>query len=180
VDRVQIEVTLNNDRTWLVEKLAALAPEELAAPATPSEHDPSLWWSLGDHFVHLSLIEHNFVAMVRRFLEGNPNPVGLRQRDDGSERSMDDVMAMVHAMTEDWAVKHRGKPFSELLAVSQAARGETLQLLGELTDQQLSQKIPGAPWADGTVGGVLAVHAMHGRMHYKWAKDGLASRANGA
>jgi hypothetical protein len=31
--------------------------------------------------------------------------------------------------------------------------------------------LPGAPWADGTVGGVIAANADHCRMHWKWAKD---------
>ena len=50
-------------------------------------------------------------------------------------------------------------------------------LLAELTDDQLDSKIPGAPWADGTVGGIMAANADHGRTHFKWAKEGtLAPR----
>mgnify|MGYP000367409347 CR=1 FL=1 len=41
----------------------------------------------------------------------------------------------------------------------------------ELTDEQLEEVLPGAPWADGTVGGVIGANADHGRMHWKWAKD---------
>jgi hypothetical protein len=47
--------------------------------------------------------------------------------------------------------------------------------LSELTDDQLSSKIPGAPWADGTVGGIMAANADHARLHFKWAAEGTAS-----
>lgn len=35
--------------------------------------------------------------------------------------------------------------------------------------------VPGAPWADGTVGGVLAVNGDHGRMHWSWLREGLSA-----
>jgi hypothetical protein len=47
----------------------------------------------------------------------------------------------------------------------------SLELLSELTDEQLEEVLPGAPWADGTIGGVIGANADHGRMHWKWAKD---------
>lgn len=80
-------------------------------------------------------------------------------------------MATVHAMTEEWQQKHHGKSLSEVVTLGQIARADTLQLLAELTDEQLQEKLPGAPWGDGTVGGVIAANADHGRMHWKWAKD---------
>jgi hypothetical protein len=48
---------------------------------------------------------------------------------------------------------------------------QALQLLSDLSDVQLEEVLPGAPWADGTVGGVLAANADHGRMHWKWVRD---------
>ncbi len=45
-----------------------------------------------------------------------------------------------------------------------------------LSDVQLEEVLPGAPWADGTVGGVLAANADHGRMHWKWVKDARLQR----
>jgi hypothetical protein len=40
-----------------------------------------------------------------------------------------------------------------------------------LSDEQLEETLPGAPWADGTIGGVLSANAGHGRMHWGWAKE---------
>ena len=77
-------------------------------------------------------------------------------------------------MTESWVVQHRDKSLSEVVAAGQKARAETLALLAKLTDDQLAEKLPGAPWADGTLGGVIATNAHHGRMHWHWVKEGMA------
>ena len=39
------------------------------------------------------------------------------------------------------------------------------------------EKLPGAPWADGTIGGVLAVNGDHGRMHWSWVREGIGATA---
>ena len=101
---------------------------------------------------------------------------GIGRTNDGKAQSREEMMAGIHAWTEDWAVKNRGKSLDELVAISQATRSETLELLSSLTDEQLQSKIPGAPWADGTVGGIMAANAGHGRTHYGYAKDGSAAQ----
>jgi hypothetical protein len=174
MNRIEIEIKLNRDRAWLIETVGSLTPDELVRGVTPSEHDPSTMWSPKDHLAHLSGIERNFVRMIRRHLAGDANPVGLRERDDGTPRTMDEVMKAVHEMTESWVVEHRAKSLTEVVALGQAARAETLALLGELSDEQLAEKLPGAPWADGTIGGVIGVNADHGRMHWHWVKQGVA------
>jgi hypothetical protein len=178
VNRIELEAKLNTDRAWLIETYGAMDPADLVRPATQSEHDPAQTWSAKDHLVHLILIENNFNAMVRRFLRGDGNPVGLLKTDDGRERPREEIMASVHAMTEDWAVKHRDKPLTEVIAMGQKARAETLALIAELSDEQLLLTLPGAPWGDGTIAGVLAANADHGRGHYRWVKEGWAARAN--
>jgi hypothetical protein len=177
MNRVEIEAKLNKDRAWLLETYAAMPAEQLNQAVTPSENDPSSMWSWLDHLAHLSLIEHNFNAMIRRYLAGHKNPVGLRTRADGSERTREEIMADVHSRTEAWKREHTGKSLSAVIALGENARAETLQLLSELTDAQLGETLPGAPWADGTVGGVIAANADHGRMHYNWAKEGAAKSA---
>ena len=92
-------------------------------------------------------------------------------------RPLGDIMAYVHELTESWKVKHEGKPLQELVRISQGIRAETLQLLSEIDDEQLQSKIPGAPWSDGTVGGIMAAHSGHWKMHRKWAHEGAESQA---
>ncbi len=171
MNRIEIEVKLNQDRAWLLETLSSMTQDELYSPRTPSEHDPAKSWSYADHFVHTTLIEQNWNAMFRRHVAGEPG-MAPRVNKDGSAQSRDEIMAGIHRWTEAWAEEHRGKPLDELVRVGLAVRADTLKLLSELTDDQLASKIPGTPWADGTVGGIMAANADHGRMHFKYAKEG--------
>ena len=178
MNRMEIEIKLNRDRAWLVETLSQMNDEELYAPRTVSEHDPTKTWSFADHFVHTTLIERNWNAMFRRHLAGDQG-LAPRLRPDGERQSMEEIMAGIHAWTEEWADANRGKPLDELVRIGLEVRSDTLKLLAELSDEELASKIPGAPWADGTVGGIMAANADHGRTHFRWAKEGTAGNAAG-
>jgi DinB superfamily len=179
MNRVEIETKLSRDRAWLIETYSGMSANDLTRGVTASEHDPSIPWSALDHLAHLAGIEHEFNRMIRRHLSGDMNPVALVTNKDGSPRDRADIMAAVHNMNEKWVEQHRGKPLGEVVAAGQRARAETLALIAELSDGQLAERLPGAPWSDGTVGGVLAVNADHGRMHYAWVKEGLANPGAG-
>lgn len=170
MDRIEIEIKLNRDRAWLLERLGSMSADELAAPRTFSEHDPDSRWSFADHFVHTALIEQNWNAMFRRHVAGEQG-LESRLQGDGSPQSMAEIMASIHSWTEEWKAEHSGKSFIELVRIGQAIRADTLALLAELSDDDLTSTIPGAPWADGTVGAIMAANADHGRMHYAWAKE---------
>ena len=172
MNRIEIERTLNEDRAWLLNTYSLLDASELIAPVTPSEHDNSKMWNPKDHLVHLILIERDWNSMIRRHVAGEKDTVGFDKDSSGKKRTRDQVMAAVHQWTENWAEKHRDDSLDEIVALGQATRSETLQLLSELTQQQLDDTIPGAPWADGEVGGILAANAGHGRMHWNWVKAG--------
>jgi len=178
VDRITLEIKLNRDRAWLLETMCGMTPEVLLQGVTLSEHDPTSTWTPQDHLAHLAGIEKTFNRMIGRHLAGDANSVGLRTGDDGQPRSREAIMAGVHAMTEAWVQQHRGKSLSDIVALGEQVRAETLTLLASLTDAQLTESLPGAPWADGTIGGVLSVNGDHARMHYRWIEEGLARARN--
>jgi hypothetical protein len=178
VNRSEIEITLNRGRADALEMIAAMDDGELRAPRTRSEHDAESWWSWADHFIHISLIERNFNAMIRRHLAGEQGMDHAMVDESGKAlRPMGDIMAYVHELTESWKVKHEGMPLPELVRISSGIRAETLKLLSEIDDEQLQSKIPGAPWSDGTVGGIMAAHAGHWKMHRKWADESASAEA---
>jgi hypothetical protein len=173
MNRVDIEIELHRGRADTLEWVTSLSEEELRAPRTRSEHDPDTWWSHADHFVHTTLIERSFNEMVRRHINGEPGMDRAMVDDSGKAmKPIEDVMAYVHSYTEGWKREQEDKPLDDLVRTGLAVRADTLSLLSELTDEQLASKIPGAPWSDGTVGGVLSVHAAHARMHRQWSEDG--------
>ena len=169
--RVEIESKLNESRNRLLSLYADLTDEQLTRPLTASEHDPNVLWSALDHFGHLALVETNFVTMIRRHLTGHVNPVGLLTNASGEPRSREQILAGVHAMTDRYQREHHNDSLSRVVALTADARGVTLRLLSELTDEQLEEPLVGAPWADGTVGGVIATNAQHARMHWKWVAE---------
>jgi hypothetical protein len=177
MDRITLEVKLHTDRAWLLETYAAMSPDDLTRPATASEHDPASWWSAKDHLAHLAGIEKNFNRMIRRYLDGDRNPVGLTTSADGAPRTREQIMQGVHAMNEAWVARHRDRGLSDVVASGEEVRAETLALLATLTDAQLGETLPGAPWADGTIGGVLGVNGDHARRHLDWVRDGWAASA---
>jgi hypothetical protein len=124
VRRIDIETKLHRDRAWLLDAYAALSDDRLHRGLTPSEHDPSNLWSALDHLAHLSLIERNFAAMVRRHIGGHANPVGLSTDAAGVARSFDEIMRTVHAMTEEWQFEHAGKSLAGVVALGQASRAD--------------------------------------------------------
>lgn len=173
MNRIEIEIELHRGRADTLEWVASLSPEELQAPRTPSEHDPDSWWSHADHFIHTTLIERSFNEMVRRHVRGEQGMDPAMVDESGEAlRSRGDLMAYVHAYTEKWKREQEGKPLEELVRIGLETRADTLALLAELNDEQLASKIPGAPWSDGTVGGVLSVHTGHARMHRHWSETG--------
>ena len=176
MDRIEIEIELHRGRADTLEWVASLSDDELRSSRTRSEHDPESWWSHADHFIHTTLIERSFNEMVRRHLRGEQGMDPAMVDDSGAAlRPLDDLMAYVHAYTEGWKKEQEGKPLDELVRIGLAVRADTLALIAELDDEQLASKIPGAPWGDGTVGGVLAIHAAHARMHRHWSEAGTAA-----
>ncbi len=177
MNRLEIEKTLNEDRAWLINSYAALSDAELTDPVTPSEHDDTKMWNAKDHLVHLVLIERNWNDMIRRHIGGEKDTLGFDKDSSGKPRTREQVMASVHQWTEIWADKHRDDSLDEIIALGQSTRGDTLQLLSELTQDQLDEKIPGAPWADGITGGIIEANGGHARMHWKWVKEGRTASA---
>jgi hypothetical protein len=169
--RVEIELKLNESRNWLLALYSGLSEEELHRPLTKSEHDSNNLWSALDHFGHLALIEGNFVEMIRRHLSGHQNPVGLLTDEKGASRTREQIMSVVHSTTDRYQRDHHNDSFSQAVALTARARSATLQLLSELSDEQLGEHLDGAPWADGTLGGVLGTNADHARMHWRWVTE---------
>jgi hypothetical protein len=174
MNRTEIEIKLNQDRAWLLETFAAMSEEDLNRGITTSRQNVESRWSAKDHLSHLIGIEVAFNSIIKRYVEGHPNPIGIAVNEDGTRRSQEEVMAVVHTMNEAWVNEHKGKNFNEIVALGQKIRSETLALLAILTDEQLNEKIPGAPWGDATIGGVIAVNGDHARQHFSWVTAGLA------
>ncbi len=169
--RDEIEIELNRGRIAQLETYGALSDADRTRPSTASEHDPESKWSAQDHLVHLTGFEQIFNEMLTRKISGHANPLGPVIGDDGVRRSRDEVLAYVGRLNEEFVVQHRGISFDAVVALGQATRAATLELLSGLTQAQLDEKIPGAPWGDGSLGGIMAASTDHGRTHWQWIEE---------
>jgi hypothetical protein len=174
MNRTEIEIKLNRDRAWLLETFAAMSEEDLHRGITASRQNPESCWSAKDHLSHLIGIEIAFNGIIKRHVDGIANPIGIAVNEDGTRRSQEEIMAVVHALNEAWVNEHKDKNLNEIVVLGQRVRAETLALLATLTEEQLNEKIPGAPWGDATIGGVIALNGDHARQHFSWVTAGLA------
>ena len=172
--RAEIIDKLHRERVALEERYRALSPEQLAAPCTESQTEGEAPWSAKDHVAHLAMIERAFQGMIRRTISGEENPVGL----DFKGASMTDIMIRVHQGNQDNVEEHRDDDLDTLFADLDAARADTLALIDELTDEQLAAPLPGAPWNDGSIGGVLITNAHHAIQHWAWVEEGLQTQSD--
>ncbi len=173
--RTELEIKLNRDRVWTLETWGAYSSDELTRGITTSRHDADNHWSALDHLTHLAGIEVVFNRIIRMHLSGEGDPFAALKGADGTSLPLEQVMARVHALNEKWIVEQRGKSFDEVVALGQQVRADTLALLAGLAEEQLNEKIKGAPWGDGTIGGILAINGDHARQHYGWVTNGLAN-----
>jgi hypothetical protein len=167
-NRETITGKLQKELDSLLAYYDGLSDDDLRRVCTESEATDGAAWAAKDHLAHLAMIERAFLGMIGRGLAGDGNPVGFSGRD------RDDVMAQVHRGNEENVDAHREDDLETLLADLRSARQETLTLLGQLTDEDLERPLEGAPWADGTIGGVLITNAYHQRQHVDWVTRGLA------
>jgi hypothetical protein len=168
--REDILHTLAEEHKKLLARYQAFTPEELDTPCTESEDPNGAPWRPKDHLAHLTLIEQSFQKMIKRTLKGYEDPVGFSRigaRDRG------EVLAWIHHQNQDYVDAHRDDDMTTRLANLEQARQETLSLLAQLTDEQLKEPITGAPWNDGTIGGVLITNAHHEGQHLNWIEQGL-------
>lgn len=168
--RVEILETLHASQQHLFALVQAWAPEEWECVCTSSEVPDSPPWRPKDHVAHLALIERAFQAMIRRTLAGTADPVGF-SRTGATNR--EEVLAWIHRQNQEYTTQHADDSRDQILADLAAARQESLALLEQLTDEQLALPVPGAPWADGTTGGLLITNARHTVQHLSWIEEGL-------
>src|SRR5689334_18332070 len=117
--RTELEIRLNKDRAWLLETFAEMPEEDLHRGITTSRANPESLWSAKDHLAHLIGIEVAFNNIIKRHLEGSANAIGIAVKEDGTRRTMEEIMAIVHALNEKWVIEHHEKSFDEIVALGQ-------------------------------------------------------------
>lgn len=171
-DRQQLLTTLADQRTELRRRYTAFPDDVVSQPCTPSEAEGDSRWTPKDHLAHLVRVEEAFLGMARRTAAGETAPIRL---GTSAGASREEILARVHKDNEEHVAALRDRSVPDLLDALDAARAETLAFIETIDDDQLDATIVGAPWGDGTIGGVLMANAGHEGQHLGWVDEGLAS-----
>ena len=166
-DHATILSTLADQREALEQTFRGFDPELLNTPCTASEDPGGSDWAPIDHLAHLLRIEHAFLAMARLTLAGDESPIKIA----GS--TWEERLAQVHRDNEAHLESLRPLEVDSLLSALSDARGKTVDFIKGLSEDQLATAIPGAPWGDGTIGGVLMANAGHEHQHIGWVAKAI-------
>ena len=170
-ERAKILHVLDKQRTELAARYRAFDPDVVAAPLTESEDPGGAPWAPIDHLGHLLRIEKIFLAMAKLTIEGDEAPIKI------AGATWEEKLAQVHRDNEEHLERLRPLEVETMLTELDAARADTLAFIAELSDEQLETTIPGAPWGDGTIGGVLMANAGHEHQHLAWVDEALSEQS---
>jgi hypothetical protein len=169
-NRTEIKAHLDQSLADFEAAVRALSPDDLGRPCTESEDAGSEAWSAMDHVAHVIRIERSFLGMARRAAEGDPDPI----RFSALGASKEAVAAAIHRQNQQHVESLRSRTLDELFDELAAARRDTLELLDALDGPTLATPVPGSPWGDGTIGGILGRNGDHELNHLKQLQEGLA------
>ena len=170
--RNTILCVLEAARERLLARYQAFTQEELETPCTQSEVPDGAPWRPKDHLVHLLATERVFQSTIKRTLAGDANPAGFSRR--GITRQ-EDMLPFVDRWNQRTIDAHRDDDVNTCLSELTKARQDTLALVEQMTDEQLTLPIADAAWwwADGTLGGLLITMAHPEIVHVSWLEKAL-------
>ncbi|MFQ3582629.1 DinB family protein [Chloracidobacterium validum] len=175
LSRTTLATMLTQNLESSLQELASLPDEKRRCPLKPSRANPDIIWTPCDHLAHLIGIERYFNRQIEQALAENPSAAPARQAN-APTRPREEAMAAVHALNDQWILKHRDKSFDELVAMARETRTETLAWLERTSDAQLELTLP-VPWGLATLAEIFALHVRHTEMHLGFIRSGLTAVA---
>lgn len=183
--RAEILDTLAASQTEVLAFFQGLSPHDLERPATASEAPGAVPWRAKDHFAHLVKSERNIQTLLRRSLADEPPDRILRSQyppDMPLPGVLGDLDALTPAEEERLGLAiaqlnqanlnaRHDDPMEALVADFRAARRDTIDLLGQFTDERLAAPIPTVV-GEATTGALFAGRAGHAAEHIAAIKEG--------
>jgi hypothetical protein len=168
--RTDIRADLERALAELEADARSLTPGQLETRCTDSEAPGGAPWSPKDHVAHLIRIERSFLTFAQRTVDGDAEPIGFSRMG----RNQDDVRAAIHLANQRHVEDLASRSLDQLFAELHAVRADTLAFIDAHDDETLARPVPGSPWADGTIGGMLGRNAAHQVNHMHAYREGLA------
>lgn len=184
--RAEILDTLAASQTQVLVFFHGLSPRDLERPATASEVPGAAPWRATDHLAHLVKNERNIQHLLRRILanetrdvflrlqypEGMPLPSILGNWDALTPGEQERLELAIAQLNQTYVDAHHDDSMEMLAADYLAARQDTVDLLHQFTDDQLTALVSSVV-GDATVGDLFAGRAGHAAQHITWIEEGF-------
>ena len=144
-----------------------LSPEALERPCTASGIPGEAPWRAKDHFAHLTANERGIQTLLRLTLTGGSLP------DQLAAMSPEERLAWSNQRNQTYVNAHRHERMDTLRAHLSTARQETLDLLEQFTDEQLTAPVSLSYVRNMTAGDLFVANAQHAARHIAWVEEGL-------
>jgi hypothetical protein len=138
-------------------------------PITDSQHLRSSPWSATDHLAHVVQSEWGLLAIGRRLVAGDHDPVRLSRRGNTPEERT----AYVNSENQAQVESRRGQSLEDLLGELRDVCEQRIQLLSGLGDDQLARLVPDSQRTDLQWAELLGT-TRHADAHVKMVQSALA------
>ena len=166
--RSEIQDTLAASQKKVIAYFEGLSPEALERPCTASGVPGEAPWRAKDHYAHLTANEQGIQTLLRLSLTGGSLPGNL------GTMSPDERLAWANQRNQTYVNAHRDDSMETLRAHLTAARQDTLDLLGQFTDEQLAAPVSSSLVRNMmTVANLFVVNAQHAEAHMTWIEEGF-------
>src|ERR1700682_5387823 len=129
--RSEIQDTLAASQKKVIAYFEGLSPEALERPCTASGVPGEAPWRAKDHYAHLTANEQGIQTLLRLSLTGGSLPGNL------GAMSPEERLAWANQRNQTYVNAHRDDSMETLRVHLSAAHQDTLDLLGQFTDEQL-------------------------------------------
>ncbi len=165
--RSEIQDTLAASQKQVMAYFEGLSPAVLQRPCTASGVPGEAPWRAKDHYAHLTANEQGIQTLLRLSLTGGSLPGNL------GTMSPEERLVWANQRNQTYVNAHRDDSMETLSAHLSAAHQDTLDLLGQFTDEQLVAPVSASTLANMTAGDLFVVNARHAAMHLTWIEEGL-------
>ena len=166
--RSEIQDTLAASQEQVFAYFDGLSPEALERPCTVSGVPGEAPWRAKDHFAHLTANEQGIQTLLRLTLTGGSLP------DHLTSMSPEERLAWSNQRNQTYVNAHRDDSIETLHTHLSTARQETLDLLEQFTDEQLTEPVSISYLRNITAGNLFAANAQHAATHIAWIEEGFA------
>lgn len=166
--RSEIQDTLAASQKKVIAYFEGLSAEALERPCTASGVPDEAPWRAKDHYAHLTANEQGIQTLLRLSLTGGSLPGNL------GTMSPEERLAWANQRNQTYVNAHRDDSMETLRAHLTAARQDTLDLLGQFTDEQLAAPVSSSLVRNiMTVANLFVVNAQHAEAHMTWIEEGF-------